>query len=66
MFRPGLNGSEEVVETNSTSGALHQAARQPGRSVPPSRSAVIETEVQTTLPATRIGAKGRRGLSNPP
>src|SRR5437667_9817915 len=31
---PGLNGSEEVVETNSASAALHQAARPPGRSVP--------------------------------
>jgi len=40
-----------VVETHSASGALHQAARPPGRSVPPSRSAVIETEA---LPATRI------------
>ena len=41
-----------MVETNSASGALHQAARPPGRS--PSRSAVVETEAQTTLPATRI------------
>jgi len=32
-----LDGSDEVVETNSTSEALHRAARQPGRSVSPTK-----------------------------